>query len=41
MGEYFETPPQIEFAVQGLRYELAGSLEALAAQPDGSTQQPR
>jgi PAS domain S-box-containing protein len=31
MAEYFETPPQIEFARDGVRYELTGSLDAIAA----------
>ena len=29
MAEYFEAPPQIEFATDGVRYELAGALEAI------------
>jgi PAS domain S-box-containing protein len=32
MAEYFETPPQMEFAADGVRYEVVGSLEAIAAQ---------
>ena len=30
MAEYFETPPQMEFAADGVRYEVMGSLEAIA-----------
>jgi PAS domain S-box-containing protein len=30
MAEYFETPPQIEFARAGVRYELSGPLEVIA-----------
>ena len=33
MAEYFETPPQIEFAAGGIVYELTGSLEAISASP--------
>jgi hypothetical protein len=29
MAEYFDNPPQIEFAPSGVSYELTGSLEAL------------
>ena len=29
MAEYFETPPQIEFASYGVRYEVIGSLEGI------------
>jgi two-component sensor histidine kinase len=32
MAEYFDTPPQLEFAADGVRYELTGSLEAVAAE---------
>jgi two-component sensor histidine kinase len=32
MAEYFETPPQIEFARTGVKYELRGSLEAITGQ---------
>jgi two-component sensor histidine kinase len=32
MAEYFERPPQIEFARAGVRYELSGSLEAITGQ---------
>jgi hypothetical protein len=32
MSEYFETPPQIEFAADGIRYEVIGSLDSIAAQ---------
>lgn len=31
MAQYFETAPMIEFAAGGVRYELLGSLDALAA----------
>ena len=31
MAEYFDTPPRIEFTPSGVRYELNGSLESLAA----------
>jgi two-component sensor histidine kinase len=31
MAEYFDTPPHIEFAREGVRYELTGSLDAIAA----------
>jgi hypothetical protein len=31
MAEYFDTPPRIEFAPSGVRYEPNGSLEALTA----------
>jgi hypothetical protein len=29
MAEYFETPPTIEFAATGVRYEVSGSLDGL------------
>ena len=29
MAEYFENPPQIEFAADGVGYEVIGSLEAI------------
>ena len=32
MADYFETPPQIEFAPDGVSYELAGALEGIEAQ---------
>jgi PAS domain S-box-containing protein len=32
MAEYFDTPPQIEFARNGVCYELSGSLEAITGQ---------
>jgi PAS domain S-box-containing protein len=32
MAEYFEAPPQMDFAADGLRYEVVGSLEAIATQ---------
>jgi two-component sensor histidine kinase len=37
MAEYFENPPQIEFAVDGVGYEVVGSLEAITNQADPST----
>ena len=37
MAEYFETPPQMEFAADGVRYEVAGSLDAIATQAVHST----
>ena len=37
MAEYFETPPQIEFAADGVGYEVVGSLEAITNQADPST----
>ena len=37
MAEYFETPPQIEFGADGLRYEVVGSLEGITDQADPST----
>ena len=37
MAEYFETPPEIEFAADGVCYEMVGSLEAIATQADPST----
>jgi two-component sensor histidine kinase len=37
MAEYFEIPPQIEFAANGVGYEVVGSLEAIATQADPST----
>jgi PAS domain S-box-containing protein len=36
MGEYFETPPQMEFAADGVRYEVIGLLDAIATQADPS-----
>ena len=30
MADYFETPPQIEFAADGIRYEVIGSLETIS-----------
>ena len=33
MAEYFEMPPQMEFAADGVRYEVVGELESIAAQP--------
>jgi len=32
MAEYFESPPQIEFAAGGVGYEVIGSLEAITNQ---------
>lgn len=32
MAEYFETPPRMDFAPDGVRYEVVGSLEAITAQ---------
>jgi two-component sensor histidine kinase len=37
MADYFEAPPQIEFAPDGIRYEVIGTLESIATQPDHST----
>jgi two-component sensor histidine kinase len=37
MAEYFENPPQIEFAADGVAYEVVGSLEAITNQADPST----
>ena len=34
MEEYFEVPSQIEFAKEGVRYELTASLDAIAADPE-------
>ena len=34
MEEYFEVPSQIEFAKDGVRYELTASLDAIAADPE-------
>jgi hypothetical protein len=31
MAEYFETPPQVDFAPTGVSYEINGSLDAIAA----------
>jgi PAS domain S-box-containing protein len=36
MAEYFETPPLIEFAADGVRYAVIGSLEAITTQADPS-----
>jgi two-component sensor histidine kinase len=36
MAEYFETPPQIEFAVSGVCYAVTGSLEAITHQAECS-----
>ena len=32
MAEYFETPPTIEFAATGVRYELSGSLDEMTTE---------
>jgi hypothetical protein len=32
MAEYFETPPTIEFAATGVRYEVSGSLDGLTTE---------
>ena len=32
MAEYFETPAQIEFAADGVSYEVMGPLEAITNQ---------
>jgi two-component sensor histidine kinase len=32
MADYFDTPPQIEFAPSGVCYEVTGSLEAITEQ---------
>jgi hypothetical protein len=37
MADYFEAPPQIEFASDGIRYEVIGTLESIATQHDHST----
>jgi len=37
MAEYFEAPPQIEFAADGVGYEVVGSLEAITNQADPPT----
>src|SRR6185295_15521854 len=37
MAEYFEAPPQIEFAANGVGYEVVGSLEAITNQADPPT----
>jgi len=29
MADYFETPPTIDFAATGVRYELSGSLDGI------------
>jgi two-component system CheB/CheR fusion protein len=36
MAEYFETPPQVEFKANGVRYEVIGSLETISVQTDPS-----
>ena len=33
MAEYFENPPQLEFAAEGVGYEVGGSLEAITDRP--------
>jgi PAS domain S-box-containing protein len=40
MAEYFDRPPRIEFAPGGVKYELSGSLEALAATADSRSRAP-
>jgi two-component sensor histidine kinase len=40
MAEYFGAPPQIEFAVGGVRYVVTGSLEAIAHQAECSVGNP-
>lgn len=40
MAEYFGAPPQIEFAVSGIRYAVTGSLETIAHQPECSVGNP-
>ena len=37
MGEYFETAPKMEFAADGVRYEVTGLLDAITNQADPST----
>jgi PAS domain S-box-containing protein len=37
MAAYFEKPPQIDFAADGVSYEVIGSLEAITNQADLST----
>jgi len=32
MGEYFDVPPRVDFAFEGVNYELKGSLEGLCQQ---------
>jgi two-component sensor histidine kinase len=34
MSEYFDTPPRIEFAADGVKYEIRGPLDAVAADED-------
>ena len=36
MADYFETPPQVEFEANGVRYEVIGSLETISVQTDPS-----
>jgi len=36
MAEYFETPPQVEFKANGVRYEVIGSLDTISVQTDPS-----
>jgi hypothetical protein len=31
MGEYFDAPPRLEFAPEGVRYELNGSVDGMSA----------
>jgi PAS domain S-box-containing protein len=37
MAEYFGVPPEIEFAPDGVRYEVVGPLDAIASQADRAT----
>jgi two-component sensor histidine kinase len=37
MAEYFENPPRIEFAADGVGYEVIGSLEAITNQAGPAT----
>lgn len=37
MAEYFENPPRIEFAADGVGYEVIGSLEAITNQVGPAT----
>jgi len=37
MAEHFENPPQIEFAVGGVGYEVIGSLDAFTNQAGPAT----
>ena len=35
MARYFENPPQLEFAADGVGYEVNGSLEAITRSESG------